>query len=67
MGSSWTETGYVFVKEDGTPLEEGTVTHLFIKLYKRVGLRHNRLHDLRHLHATELLRLVSRYMLYLRD
>jgi integrase len=57
MGSSWTETGYVFVKEDGTPLEEGTVTHLFIKLHKRAGLRHNRLHDLRHLHATELLRL----------
>ena len=57
MGSSWTETGYVFVKENGTPLEEGTVTHLFIKLHKIAGLRHNRLHDLRHLHATELLRL----------
>jgi integrase len=57
MGSSWTETGYVFIKEDGTPIEEGTVTHLFGKLLKSAGLRHNRLHDLRHLHATELLRL----------
>ena len=57
MGSSWTETGYVFIREDGKPLDEGTVTRLFSKLLKRAGLRHNRLHDLRHLHATELLRL----------
>ncbi len=57
MGSSWTETGYVFVREDGKPIGEGTVTQLFAKLLKRAGLRHNRLHDLRHLHATELLRL----------
>jgi integrase len=57
MGSSWTETGYVFTREDGKALDEGTVTRLFSKLLKRAGLRHNRLHDLRHLHATELLRL----------
>lgn len=57
MGSSWTETGYVFVREDGKPIDEGTVTQLFAKLLKKAGLRHNRLHDLRHLHATELLRL----------
>jgi integrase len=57
MGSSWTETGYVFIREDGNPIGEGTVTQLFTKLLKRAGLRHNRLHDLRHLHATELLRL----------
>ena len=56
MGTSWTETGYVFIREDGNPLGEGTVTHLFAKLLKSAGLRHNRLHDLRHLHATELLR-----------
>jgi len=57
MGSSWTETGYVFVREDGKPLGEWVVTQLFIKTRKLAGLRHNRLHDLRHLHATELLRL----------
>jgi integrase len=57
MGLAWTETGYIFVRQDGTPLDEGTVTHLFHKLIKESGLRHNRLHDLRHLHATELLRL----------
>jgi integrase len=57
MGSSWTETGYVFVQENGEPLDTGTPTKLFSKLLKRAGLRSTRLHDLRHLHATELLRL----------
>ena len=57
MGSAWTETGYVFVREDGKPIDTGTPTHLFGKLLKLSGLRHTRLHDLRHLHATELLRL----------
>ncbi len=57
MGSSWTETGYVFVQENGEPLDTGTPTKLFAKLLKRAGLRSTRLHDLRHLHATELLRL----------
>lgn len=57
IGSAWTETGYVFVREDGKPIDTGTPTHLFGKLLKQSGLRHTRLHDLRHLHATELLRL----------
>jgi integrase len=57
MGSSWVETGYVFVQENGEPLDIGTPTHLFKKLSKRAALRSIRLHDLRHLHATELLRL----------
>ena len=57
MGSSWVETGYVFVQENGEPLDIGTPTHLFKKLANRAGLRSIRLHDLRHLHATELLRL----------
>jgi len=57
MGSAWTETGYVFVQENGEPLETGTPTKLFRKILNRAGLRPTRLHDLRHLHATELLRL----------
>lgn len=57
MGSAWIETGYVFVKENGEPIDTGTPTHLFLKLIKKAGLRVIRLHDLRHLHATELLRL----------
>jgi len=54
---AWVNTGYVFVKENGEPLDTGTPTHLFRKLLVKAGLRVTRLHDLRHLHATELLRL----------
>ena len=57
MGSSWTETGYVFVREDGLPIDTGTPSNIFNKLTKKAGIRPTRLHDLRHLHATELLRL----------
>jgi len=47
----------VFVREDGLPIDVHTPTHLFRKLVKQAGLEPIRLHDLRHLHATELLRL----------
>ena len=57
MGTCWNETGYVFVREDGTPIDASTPTTLFNKLTALAGLRRIRLHDLRHLHATELLRL----------
>ena len=45
------------MREDGLPVDLHTPTHVFTKLSKRAGLRPIRLHDLRHLHATELLRL----------
>jgi integrase len=57
LGECWTDTGYVFVREDGLPIDVSTPTHLFRKLIKETGLRLIRLHDLRHIHATELLRL----------
>ena len=57
LGSAWTDTGYVFTREDGLPIDLHTPTHLFSKIANKAGLRHIRLHDLRHLHATELLRL----------
>ena len=57
MGANWNETGYVFVREDGSPIDASTPTTLFNKLSALAGLRRTRLHDLRHLHATELLRL----------
>jgi integrase len=51
------KTNYVFTREDGLPVTPDHVTHLFRKLTVKAGLRVIRLHDLRHLHATELLRL----------
>jgi integrase len=56
-GNYWEETGYIFVQESGLPLYPTTVTSLFNKIAKGAGLRPIRLHDLRHIHATELLRL----------
>lgn len=57
LGEHWQDTGYVFTQENGLPLYTNTVSDLYRKLIKKAGLRHNRLHDLRHAHATELLRL----------
>jgi len=57
LGEYWQDTEYVFTQENGLPLYTNTVSDLYRKLIKKAGLRHNRLHDLRHAHATELLRL----------
>jgi integrase len=57
LGEYWQDTGYVFTQENGLPLYVNTPSHLFEKLIKKAGLRPTRLHDLRHTHATELLRL----------
>lgn len=55
LGELWNETGYVFVQENGLPLYPNTPSTVFRKLIKRAGFRATRVHDLRHLHATELL------------
>jgi integrase len=48
---------YVFTQEDGSALYPSTPSNLFLKVIRKVGLRPQRLHDLRHFHATELIRL----------
>ena len=55
LGELWQESGYVFVQENGLPLYPNTPSTVFRKLVKGAGLRATRVHDLRHLHATELL------------
>jgi len=50
-----TEDDFVFSNPDKTPLNPNTVTHAFAKLVERAGMR-LRLHDLRHIHATMLLK-----------
>jgi integrase len=51
-GSGWTDSGYVFTREDGKPLRPEWVTKHFKALARRAGLRPMRLHDLRHLSAS---------------
>lgn len=44
--------GYIYVLEDGTPVNPDYITKAFIKFIKSTGLRHIRFHDLRHSCAT---------------
>lgn len=55
LGEFWRDTGYVFVQENGEPLFPDTPSLVCRRLIKNAGLRPTRVHDLRHLHATELL------------
>ena len=52
IGDAWTETGYVFVREDGRPVDPDRITHLFGVAVTECGLPRIRLHDLRHTAAT---------------
>lgn len=51
-GAAWTDTGYVFTREDGTPWHPGYVTQRFERLAWREDMPPIRLHDLRHGAAT---------------
>ena len=54
-GSLWQEANYIFAQENGLPLDPSTPYHIFKKTAKKLGLRPESLHSIRHLHATELL------------
>ncbi len=54
-GSAWTETGYVFVQEDGQPYHPQRLTRMFAQVAKSAGVPVIRLHDLRHTCATLLI------------
>lgn len=56
LGEMWEDSGYLFVRQDGSPIDPDTPSQLFTLIAKRLGLPEQRFHDLRHFHATELLR-----------
>jgi len=51
-----TDNELVFSHSDGSPLLPDSVTHAWVKLAKRCGLKGIRLHDARHTHASLLLK-----------
>jgi integrase len=51
-GDGWTDTGYVFVQENGLPYHPARITELFQALAARAGVQVIRLHDGRHTCAT---------------
>ncbi|MDH6109784.1 integrase [Kitasatospora sp. MAP12-15] len=54
-GAGWKDSGYVFARPDGSPIEGATLTRHFTALLRRARLRRIRFHDLRHSAATLLL------------
>ena len=55
MGRTPSEEDLVFSTADGSPLLPDTVTHAWVKLARRTGLK-IRLHDARHTHASLMLK-----------
>lgn len=55
LGMRWDESGYVFCRNDGSPIDPDAVTHAFQRVIKTTLLPNIRFHDLRHTHATLML------------
>ncbi len=55
-GAAYLDSDLVRYAGDGRPWLPGSVTHAFNALARRIGLDGLRFHDLRHAHATQLLR-----------
>jgi integrase len=55
-GPAWTETGLVFTTEAGVGLHADHLAGMFHRSVRRAGVPAIRFHDLRHTHATLLLK-----------
>ena len=56
LGLELNEDDLIFADLEGRPLRPDTVTHAWVKLVRRIGLRGIRLHDARHTHASLMLK-----------
>jgi len=56
IGLEWNDSDYVSSNFDGTPFHPNTMSKAFSKLIKKAELPQVRLHDLRHTHATIMLK-----------
>jgi len=56
FGLEWSESKYVFSQADGSPFYPNLVTRAFSQLVEEAGIPRLRLHDLRHTHATLMLK-----------
>jgi len=56
IGKPLTDSDFVFAHLDGKPLDPSTVTYAFAKIVRKAGLPHIHFHDLRHTHATLMLK-----------
>ena len=51
-GPLWRDTDLVFTNDDGSPVHRERVARAFDQALKKAGIRHIRVHDLRHTFAT---------------
>jgi integrase len=56
FSTAWKDMGYIFTKENGTPIDTVYPYSVFKQAIKDLGLRNEPVHVLRHTHTTELLR-----------
>jgi integrase len=56
VGRPFKEDDFVFCTPEGRPLLPDTISNVWRKMVKRAGLKHFRLHDARHTHASLLLK-----------
>ena len=56
LGVSLDVDDFVFIRTDGSPINPNAVTLAFRRIIKRAGLKSIRIHDLRHTHATLMLK-----------
>jgi integrase len=56
LGMPLKDDSLIFCQADGMPLLPDTVSHAWVKIIKRAGLKPFRLHDGRHTHASLLLK-----------
>lgn len=56
LGKAWHDDALVFGNLDGQPLDPSTLTHAFRRIVKKAAIPHIRFHDLRHTHATLMLK-----------
>jgi len=56
LGISLNADDFVFIRPDGSPINPNAVTLAFRRIIKRAGLKNIRIHDLRHTHATLMLK-----------
>ena len=56
LGISLNADDFVFIRPDGSPINPGAVSLAFRRIIRKAGLKHIRIHDLRHTHATLMLK-----------
>jgi integrase len=56
LGIGLNADDFVFIRPDGSPMNPSAVTLAFRRIIKKSGLKRIRIHDLRHTHATLMLR-----------